>query len=201
MITHSQSSHPDWKTKLPSGSGSGSLNFSTFSSCNKQANNIFSWIDWVINERHPFSLVEKERTLKYFKLEPLSRPRIIAVSGFIDKAVEKNLNHASKKWSSWLVDKYEHITLLTSVEMIQRYFELKEIIDVYDDDVKDFIPSATEDARLRASFNTLKDFESSVSKHLLKDTVPISDARARALFNSLLEQFSFLCNHSSFISF
>ena len=74
----------------------------------------------------------------------------------------------------------------STFELIQSYFELKEYIDVYDEDDQDFIPSAAEDTRIRALSNTLKDFES-VSKHLQKDTVQISDARA--LFDSLLEQF------------
>ena len=65
LITHVQLSHSDWKTKIPPGSGSGSLNFSTFSSCSKQANNLFGWMHWVINKGLPFSMVEKERTSKY----------------------------------------------------------------------------------------------------------------------------------------
>lgn len=39
-----------------------------------KAKNLYSWIDWIISDNHPFSFVENENTRKYCNLSPMSLP-------------------------------------------------------------------------------------------------------------------------------
>ena len=72
----------------------------------------------------------------------------------------------------------------STFEMTQRYFRLKEFIDIYDEGLRDFIFSVAEEFQLQTVSEKLKDFES-VSKHLQKDAANMGEARA--LFDSLLD--------------
>ena len=70
--------------------------------------------------------------------------------------------------------------------MLNRFFELKDFIDVSDPDLAPRIPSASETMIVQDLFKNLKIFES-VSKKLQEASVTMLEARI--LFDSLLERF------------
>ena len=90
LVIHMEKAHPDWKSQIPSGSAT--LNFPVTSGVSKKAKNIYGWLDWIISEGHPFSMVEKEKTKKYSNLDPISRPTFMKFMDLVTKEVEKKVS-------------------------------------------------------------------------------------------------------------
>ena len=64
----------------------------SFGLINKQALNIYSWLDWICNDLKPFSFVESENTRKYTNLEKNSRNTFLKYLNLVTEATEKKVS-------------------------------------------------------------------------------------------------------------
>lgn len=55
--------------------------------------NVFSWVEWVINEGHPFSFVEKEFTRKHSRLESISIQTLMSAVHQLTLIVEESIRY------------------------------------------------------------------------------------------------------------
>lgn len=56
--------------------------------------NVFSWVEWVINEGHPFCFVEKEFTRKHSRLESISVQTLMSAVHQLTLIVEESIRYA-----------------------------------------------------------------------------------------------------------
>lgn len=82
LITHLQKEHPDYQESMKK-------NCETNPFYNKKGNNIFKWINWIIEDNLPFSFCEKETTKKYTNLEPISVDTLMKYIRLTTQKVEK----------------------------------------------------------------------------------------------------------------
>ena len=68
LVSHIKSQHPDWKEIMDSKK---KIEEDKNPFINRKASTYFSWLDWVIMDDLPFTFVERPRTRKYSKMEPV----------------------------------------------------------------------------------------------------------------------------------
>lgn len=72
-------------------------------------NNIYSWVDWIVNEGLPFSTVEKSLTRKYTNLSPISISSLMNAMKELTVVVEKKIteilpNQFALVFDGWSLD-------------------------------------------------------------------------------------------------
>ena len=84
LISHLNDKHPDWKEQLKKVKNGGTLD----AWVDMDGINSYRWLDWIISENLPFSIVEKETTRSIVSLKKISAKKLKECLHIITRKVE-----------------------------------------------------------------------------------------------------------------